>query len=441
MSPSLSVSPSASPSPSPGVPIEGDILPKRPTKISLGFTTTNGNELIQVFTGRSGLPKANMSSKQARIKFYDDVKMLNNYKLPDGSVYLGKTTDEYIKLILAEIKDSDGNALYNSSNWTKGGVSLIEPGLQTIPICWWGGNTAGYEIMTAAEAEGGRFYQNDEGYFVFENRQHYNTYQKEKVWDFNYNNLTDIDFPNDEDQIVNKVRVIVNPRVKKSSQILWESSGSIEIAGKSTEPVWANFEDPCGVITTPVANTDFKANSISDGSGVDKTNKITGTFVKWAESMLMNIYNDDAGTVYITNLQVRGEPYIIQGATIIEQLDQDSIDLYGETLLEVDNKYLQDDHYADALAISLIAKYKDPFHKMVLNNRAVPQLQLGDIVAVFNRKNDVYYVMRIIKISTVFNLGDGLTQELTVREVLDSEIADLFEIEESLIEGVDIISA
>ena len=87
-------------------------------------------------------------------------------------------------------------------------------GLQTIPIAWWAGNTALYEIKTACESEQARFYSDEYGNLYFENRQHYNLNDGKKVsvWGFDYNNLIDLAYSSTDNEIINKVIVKLKPR-------------------------------------------------------------------------------------------------------------------------------------------------------------------------------------------------------------------------------------
>jgi hypothetical protein len=111
---------------------------------------------------------------------------------------------------LEEIKIDDIHA-------TKGFAFYHDKGLRDISIANFARNKALYELKTACEAEGGRFYIDEQGNYTFENRQHYvvNLEHKDSVSGFTFNNMFDYIIPNDESKIINKVIFKINKRIEQ----------------------------------------------------------------------------------------------------------------------------------------------------------------------------------------------------------------------------------
>lgn len=62
-------------------------------------------------------------------------------------------------------------------------------------------------------------------------------------------------------------------------------------------------------VLTPVAVTDYVANSAADGGGTDKTAQVTvASFTAYAGGFVVTFSNADSSDVYLTTLKVRGQP-------------------------------------------------------------------------------------------------------------------------------------
>jgi hypothetical protein len=325
----------------------------------------------------------------------------------------------------------------------------FDVGLQTISVAWWAGNTALYEIQTACEAESAIFYANEEGVLCFENRQHYNlsTVHKTSQWGFDFNKMTDLEFPSIESDIINKVIVRLKPRKIAETQNIWTYGFYPSIVAGGSRTIWASLDNPCPITETgivePVETTDFTANTQADGLGTDKTTLVSIVTTKFANAVKMVVTNNDAGAVYLTLLKLRGTPALESDEVTITVEDSESIGIYGEKPsggLEVVNKYLADESYADTMAQSLVDKFKNPTSRILLKSRAVPQLQLGDMITVNDSLTDRNYLMRITWMKTRLSIGGGMEQEIHCRMVVPQETLSYFQIGYSLIESADVIA-
>lgn len=331
---------------------------------------------------------------------------------------------------------------------------IFDGGLHFIPMAWFSGNTALFEIKTACEAEGARFFADEDGNLVFQNRQHFNVNDeyKQSVAGFTFNNLTDVTYITKAEDLINRVVVKLRPRVVTyTPEVIWTYAFKPLIEASETITIWSTFTDPCpntdvGIIE-PVATTDYTANTQEDGLGVDGTADIDITTTKFATSAKLEITNNGTGDLYITFLQLRGTPAKESSEIIVTVEDEDSILKYGEQPshesqdggLTIENKYMASETYAETLGQQIIDWYKEPTRRMELKNRCLPQLQLGDMIGVRHDQLSKDYVMRVVGLQNTYST-EGLNQTIICRSVSPFETLDYFEVETSEIGSTDVIS-
>jgi hypothetical protein len=324
---------------------------------------------------------------------------------------------------------------------------VFDNGLNTIPVAWWAGNTALFEIKTAAEAEGARFFADEQGRLIYQNRQHYNVNDEFKMsrYGFNFNNSTDLLFIGKISEVINSVVVSIKPRIIQSETEIWRYANvPVQIGASEVLTVWASFNDPVpeAGLETPVATTDYTGNSQSDGSGSDRTSDISITITKFATAAKLEIKNTSGSSLYLTMLKLRGTPAAQQSEINIFSKDDDSVSKYGELPAGgflIENKYLTDEIFAQTLADNLVEWYKNPTTRAIIKSRSIPQLQIGDMVGLVNSYTNTNYIMRITRIREQFT-KDGYNAEYGMRSVLGFELLNYFTIGESEIEGTDVIA-
>lgn len=326
---------------------------------------------------------------------------------------------------------------------------FIDVGLQFIPVAWWAGNKSLFEIQVASEAEGARFYADEEGILRFENRQYYNLDSRYKTtqWLFEFNRLSEFEYPGKETDIINNVVVKLKPRIIASEQDIWQYGFTSPIGASETKQIWASLLDPAPAdetgILNPVANTDYTANSQADGLGDDLTADISIVITRFANAVILDVTNNGTGTAYITLLKLRGTPAIQSDEVLIRSEDADSIETFGRRPrggYEIDNKYLADESFAQSLADSIVEKYKQPLSRIRITGRAVPQLQLGDMITVRDLTNNQSFLMRVTWLKIRLATNVGMFQEIHCREVVTQETFSYFTIGTSAIAGEDVIS-
>tara|TARA_Y100001973_G_C5193644_1_gene332672 strand:+ start:270 stop:1859 length:1590 start_codon:yes stop_codon:yes gene_type:complete len=82
--------------------------------------------------------------------------------------------------------------------------------------------------------------------------------------------------------------------------------------------------------TTPVATTDYLANTASNGTGTNKTSDLSISVSKTSKNMEITITNGAGEKVYLTKLQARGTSVSISDPAIIKTSDATSQTKYGK---------------------------------------------------------------------------------------------------------------
>ena len=113
--------------------------------------------------------------------------------------------------------------------------------------------------------------------------------------------------------------------------------------------------------TTPVATTDYIANSAADGSGTDLTASIGVAVTKLGTRMLITLTNNHASSIaYITKLQGRGTPISRREPVWVYAEDSASQSRYGRRVYSVPSELVQNSQEAQDHVKALLTLYKDP---------------------------------------------------------------------------------
>ena len=119
--------------------------------------------------------------------------------------------------------------------------------------------------------------------------------------------------------------------------------------------------------TTPVASTDYLANSASDGSGTDLTASVAVAATKYGQSMKITLTNNHASTpAYITLLRARGTPVTAADPVVLQAEDATSQTAYGKRSYPSPGKHIPDPEEALDWANYNLGIYKDPIPLITL---------------------------------------------------------------------------
>lgn len=179
--------------------------------------------------------------------------------------------------------------------------------------------------------------------------------------------------------IFNLVRADVTTWAVQALAVLWTLTGETpDIEAGASLSFWARYPNPdspteadhVDAWTTPVATTDYTANSQADGLGADHTADLGIVVSKFSNEMLITITNNAAVTVYLTLLQARGTA-VFRNDPIRRQVeDTGSQDNYGVRTYPLPGKFYPDTDEAQSFVEYVLARYKDPLPILALSFQA-----------------------------------------------------------------------
>jgi hypothetical protein len=175
-----------------------------------------------------------------------------------------------------------------------------------------------------------------------------------------------LEVPSSLDGVFNHIRATRHPKVidAAATTVLWSQTGTPPAIGPAEViDIWGDYykaDEPSILIggtdqVAPVATTDYLANTLADGTGTNKTANITVTATTFASSVKFTITNNDAATVYLTKLQIRGRGLYDQSPVTVES---SSVQPYGDRVLTIDLPYQTDHNITQDLADYLLAQYE-----------------------------------------------------------------------------------
>lgn len=346
------------------------LLPKRPIKIYLGVRIGGIDRPVPNVYGLTGMPVEDKNNRTVSIHCFDFIKFLDETYL-ESTMYQDQRSDEIIR-----------DLLINEAGFSTDQI-VLDTGLNVIPFAWFEkGTSIGNAIRKICEAEEAVFYQDEQGLLLFENRRRSRTTPfNSPVWTINSEDILFWE-ENPNTILINRCTVKSSPREVQATQEIWRDGLVEEIGPGDTIEVWANFDDPVTAITSPVAGTDYIANSASDGTGSSMNSDVSIVVTTFAKNAKLEITNNGAMITYLTLLRLRGTPAIVTSK--IEEIyeDDSSVSKYDRHELVVENDFINNASFADYMAQALVDKYKEPRKRLVLTVPAIPTLQLRDMVRV-----------------------------------------------------------
>lgn len=402
------------------------VLPRRPFIINAGFNYGGIDQTLPQLTGVTTKQlEIDKRAGRARLQGADYIDFFQNRYLDQTTIFTGQRTDEVIESLLSQLGMS--TAQYDLDT----GISIIPFGM--FPK----GSRYSDVINDLVEAENGQFYQDEEGKFKFDNRQHwdsspYNEVQKVVLT----GQVINAQMPN-TDHIINVVEVKSDLREKQPEQTVFRLPAltSLYIPANSNVESFFEFEDPVLELTDPTSDGTtafYKANTSEDGTGTNVTSSISienvGTF---ANAVKYRFRNNSSSNAYVTQFVLSGRVGKKTGELYHRAERQASVTAYEERPFVIDNDFIQDINWAESYAQMILNDFAYPENLQKITVRAMPSLQLGDLVSWQGN----YW--RIYNIRSQLDPSVGFTQELTL---LQRDIIAYFRIGISTIGGTDQIA-
>lgn len=392
------------------------VLPRRPFIINAGFEVGGVESNIPQFSGIfTRQPEIGVRDKKVHIVGADYIDFFQNRFIDQEVMFTALRTDQVMETQLQTLGLS--TAQYD-----------LDPGINIIPFGLFPSGTKYSDLFhQLAEAENGHFYQDEMGIFRFENRQHWDSSPHNSVSRILYTSqVLDAEAPND-DHIINVVEIKASLRSKQPNQVIFTLGIPLLMApGNAT--LWADFDDPILEADSPV----IIANSNEDGTGTDKSGSVTisSTYV-FSQTAKYVLTNTSSSNLYITSFSVSGRPAKVYSELYLRNADDSSVTAYEERSLVIENDYIQSQSWADSFSRMILQDYSQPENLQNITIRAIPSLQLGDLISWQGR----YW--RIFGMRNKLDPSEGFVQEL---KLLQRTITSYFRIGISTIGGSDKIA-
>lgn len=385
---------------------------RSPFIINAGFDIPPENVIPQFAGLITEQPEINKRYGTYRFRGADYIDYFENKYLDHEVMSTAQRTD----LVMGSLLQSMG---MNTAQYD------LDTGINIIPFVYFPVGAQMANIFhELAEAENGHFYQDESGIFKFENRQHWDSSPYTQVQRVVLTGqVLNAEAPND-DHLINVVEIRGQPRTKQPRQLLFQLSEPIFISSAERKEVFVDFDDPVLEVDT----INFESNLVADGSGADASAYLFDydVFAKSAKLIFKSSTN-----AFITSLDIFGRPAKVLNDLYYRAQDDSSVTAYQERSYQIDNDFISDISWAGSYAQMILGDYSNLESIQNITIRALPELQLGDLVSWQGR----YW--RVFHIRSILDPSEGFLQELSI---LQRTTATYFRIGISTIGGTDKIA-
>jgi len=261
------------------------------------------------------------------------------------------TVDTSSVKITTNVANSDAiGSVLDNVGWPARWGRSIEASGDTMPY-WWASKRAATEIRELADASLGFIFSDASGQLVFYDNTHTAvptiTLTQSEL-------LKKISFPQVYETVRNRIIVYANSLEKMTTSVLWESGEKIQVDASGERTVFATYtydgaNVPAVDVLTPVANTDYTANTSEDGSGTDITSDVSVTLTDFGETGKLLIENNGTQAGYVT-IQLRGNAIAKTDVTFKEKSSGSA-----DRLLTLNLKQLQNVNTASDFAVYILS--------------------------------------------------------------------------------------
>lgn len=282
------------------------------------------------------------------------------------------------------------------------------------------------EIARVTASEMGHFYQAGDGTVTFDER--YARVNRAVSLSLS-DTMSGLEISSNRDQILSRVQTIIHPRtIDTVTQILYRLQSIPQIADGDTLTLVGGYTDPNSraqrvggtSMVTPVATTDYTANSLADGTGTDYTGSITVTATYGSNAARYSITNGAGVPVYLTKLQARGIGIYDYEQTVAEADDPALSATFGEQVQAIDMPYQSNVALGQELATYLLRI----FGPQTVANFALGVAGLCELGETTRFADTNYAVVGSVRVSP--------TTAALQTEILARDIGDVIAIAESM---------
>jgi len=145
-----------------------------------------------------------------------------------------------------------------------------------------------------------------------------------------------------------------------------KTGDSLAIAADETYTAIWEYDAPIQTLTTPVANTDYQANSAADGSGTDHTSDLTVTVTDYGAAANISLKNTSGATIYVTLFRLRGGASPYAGQTPRFLASKSTINAKVDAGVELKVPFADDSMGTRDYSVATMRTYRYPYPLLTL---------------------------------------------------------------------------
>jgi len=370
--------------------------------IWLRFAVGINGYYMTIFTGYITEIDPDSSSGTVAISCTDCSARILDRPAPE-TIYINQYYDEIIE-ILAQ------NCGLLTTDYELEGSSVMAQ------AAWFQDKTTNILMSEIAIAERGRVFFNASGKLSFWTKYHYLNQQpvvtlSKDNWQLNFQHTVQ------KENIINNVTIKSKPRKPAGVQKVWQSGDPVASNQYSTPLVWIpaksyqnafiELNDPAIDWQTPVAYTDFSANSAANGTGTDLTNNIViDAFITYQQSVFISVSNTGDTDAYFVGFGdragepgfcIRANPLTVYNWIKAKYNDDNSINAYGLKDKTIENDWIFSETAAQAIVEYEVTQNKEAKQGYKLSVIGHPAIRSGELVSVevSNNNYEVFSVKQL----------------------------------------------
>ena len=356
-----------------GSPIAGNILPGREVQLLGTSVALTDKPIWRGFLLRV-MPQPILGGDNVAI--LEAIGPLG--QLNTDQIALAMQTSQRTDLLIGKLLDDAG--------WPAG-ARLLDVGRTTITRYWADRQYPVNAMQQVEAAEAGFLWETNDGKIGFKERRarlsgaaltSQATFSDAVAAARPYNDIQEID---PLETIFNIFEAEVQLYTVGALATLWTlaetgTDSPLVIRNGGSLTFWARFPNPTSAVgawavdawTTPVATTDYTANSASNGTGTNLTANIALVVSEFANAMKIEITNNHATLdAFITLLQARGTPVNASNPIMVQASNTASQTSYGERLWPARSRFIPDTVEAQDWANYHLGIYKEPIAMLWLS--------------------------------------------------------------------------
>lgn len=361
-------------------PYYGTLRHNRKITYKVGF---QGTELIPFGTFYSMNWNAPLGGPNATVRGQDRMKKLRDKNYETGTVAQNQTVDQ----LIATACQAAGLGVNEY---------IANPTSVSIPYAWPNPTESYFKYLTdLAAAAGGVVYFDENNRLIFQDVLFLHNNSVTPVMTLTDSNaIITLSDEWNEGEIKNKISVQVNPLKLQSSGTIWnlQTGTTLTVPAGGTLNVTVNFSGPA--LSTAVGTLTASPATVSVSS-----------YTPYAASALIVLSNSGGAPATVSVLTITGQLLVADGSTIVIAEDT-ALEKQDDTrVLSINNRFIQNTSAANAIAANLLTLHKNPPAKVHVEGIALPQLELGDCVAINSTKAGINGNFWLIRHDFAYNGG------------------------------------